>query len=151
MSQPPAKSQHGFTLIEMMLTVGIMTLLIGLSLPVYESFVRRNDLEVTAEQLAGTLRRAEAYARAANYSNPWSVEIAGGMITLFQGTNFAGRNTAFDETIDMPDSITSTSGLSEVQFAEFTALPNATGTITLTSSASDTKVITINAKGMVSY
>lgn len=143
-------NRNGFTLLEVMLSVAILTLLTGLSLPVYETFMRRNDLDLTAQQLAASLRRAGTYSRGVNRDSAWSVEVQPTAVTLFQGINFAGRNQSYDETFAMPASIT-ISGLSEVQFAKLSAAPNTTGTITLTSSANATRTITVNAKGMVEY
>ncbi|HSX28911.1 MAG TPA: type II secretion system protein [Candidatus Saccharimonadales bacterium] len=140
----------GFTLIEVLLSVTIIGMLVGISVPVYESFVRRNDLDLTAQVISATLRRAETYARAVNGDNAWSVEIQASTVTLFQGTSFASRNTAYDETLSIPNSITP-SGLSEIQFAKFSAAPNATGSITLSSTTNSTRTITVNAKGTVDY
>lgn len=142
--------RQGFTLIEVLLSVAIITILTGLSLPVYESFARKNDLDVTAQQLAATLRRAETYARSVNRDAAWSVNIQPTGVTLFQGTNFATRDQTYDETFPIPNSI-ATSGLGEIQFAKLSAAPNTTGTITLTENANNIRTVTINAKGMVEY
>lgn len=150
MIRPLRSNQAGFTLLEVILSVTILGMLAGLTLPVYETFVRRNDLDLTAQQIVAALRRAETYSRAGNTNNSWSVEIQPGTVTLFQGTSFASRDTNYDETISIPGTITP-SGLSEVQFAKLTALPNTTGTITLTSTANATRTVTINAQGMVDY
>lgn len=141
---------RGFTLLEVLISMTIIGMLTGLSLPVYESFVRRNDLDLTAQGIANMLRRAETFARAVNGDTAWSVEIQATTVTLFQGTSFAGRNSAFDETLSVPASITP-GGLGEVQFTKFTAAPNVTGNITLVSTTNDTRTITVNAKGMVDY
>jgi prepilin-type N-terminal cleavage/methylation domain-containing protein len=143
-------NRDGFTLIEVLLSVSIIGMLAGISLPVYESFIRRNDLDLASQQLAATLRRAENYARSVKQDSSWSVEVQGSVVTLFQGTNFVSRNTIYDETFDIPASITP-SGLSEVQFAKFTATPNTTGSITLSSTTNSTRTVTLNAKGMVDY
>lgn len=143
-------NHRGFTLLEVMLSVAILTLITGLSLPVYETFMRRNDLDLTAQQLAASLRRAGTYARGVNRDSAWSVEVQPTVVTLFQGTNFATRNQAFDEKFAMPASV-AISGLNEVQFAKLSAAPNTTGSITLTSSTNATRTITINAKGMVEH
>lgn len=144
------KRQAGFTLIEMLLSVAIITLLVGMSLPVYESFVRRNDLDLTTQSVAAMIRRAQVYARSGNSDSAWSVEFGASTITLFLGTNYASRDTAYDETLDVPGSVTM-GGLGEVQFARFTAAPNTTGNVTLSSTTNDTRTIAINAKGMVDY
>lgn len=142
--------ESGFTLVELLLSIAIITILTGVSLPVYESFVRRNDLDLTTQSIAFMLRRAETYARAVNRDSVWSVEMQASTVTLFQGTVFASRNTAYDETLSVPGSVT-LGGLAEVQFAKVTAIPNTTGSITLASTTNDTRTITVNAKGMVDY
>lgn len=143
-------NQSGFTLLEVLLSITIIAILVGVSLPVYETYARRNDLDITAQGTAAMLRRAATYARAVNDDSVWSVRIEATKLTLFQGTNFAIRDTANDEIIQIPASIVP-SGLSEVQFAKLSAAPNTTGAITLTSSTNDTRTVTINAKGSVDY
>lgn len=142
--------REGFTLIEVLLSVAIIGMLVGISLPVYESFSRRNDLDVTAQGVVSLLRRAESYSRAVKTDAVWSVEIQTSSATLFQGASFASRNTAYDETVAIPSSV-APSGLTEVQFSKLSAAPNTTGTVTLLSNTNDTRVIAINAEGMVSY
>ncbi|HEV7453919.1 MAG TPA: type II secretion system protein [Candidatus Saccharimonadales bacterium] len=142
--------EGGFTLLEVLLSVSIISLLAGLSVPVYDAFVRRNDLDLTTQTVAATLRRAQTYARSGDYDTAWSVEIQAATVTLFQGTNFGGRNTNYDEPVSIPASITP-SGLGEVQFAKFTSAPNTTGNIILTSTANAAKTISINGKGSVDY
>jgi len=145
-----AAADGGFTLVEMLLSITIIGMLSAMGVPLYASFVQRNDLDLAAQTVAGTLRRAEAYARAQNSDSAWSVEVQSTTVTLFLGTNFAGRNTNFDETYSLPGSVTP-SGLGEVQFSKFSATPNTTGSITLTSTTNDTRTVTVNAKGMVDY
>jgi prepilin-type N-terminal cleavage/methylation domain-containing protein len=142
--------QQGFTLLEMMLSVAIIAVITTISLPLYASFLARNDLDITSQQLAEAFRRAEVYARGVKNDSVWSVEVQSAKVVLFRGTNFASRDTSFDETIDLPGTVAA-SGLGEVQFAKLSGLPNTTGNITLTSNASETKTVSINAQGMVNY
>lgn len=144
------KNQHGFSLIEMLLSVMIIGMITAISVPLYNSFLARNDLDITSQQIAEAFRRAQVYARGVKNDSAWSVEVQTSAITLFKGTVFASRDTTYDETIALPGSVTA-SGLSEVRFALLTGLPNTTGTVTLTSNASETKTVTVNAEGMVNY
>lgn len=144
------RSQLGFTLLELLLCIAIIGILTGLSLPVYESFARRNDLDLTVQSTASAIRRAETYARAVRGDSTWGVKFQSTDITLFKGATYATRDTNFDEVIDMPNTV-SIAGLSEVQFAKMLATPSTTGSVTFTSTTNDTRTLTLNAKGMVDY
>lgn len=142
--------QSGFTLIEVLLSVTIISVLVGMSLPVYESYVRRNDLDVTAQGIVAMFRRAATYARAGNEDNAWSVRVESTKATLYQGIDFANRDTATDEIVPLPASITS-SFIGDLQFTKLNATPSVIGSMILTSTTNDTRTISINAKGMVDY
>jgi prepilin-type N-terminal cleavage/methylation domain-containing protein len=140
----------GFTLIELLLSVSVITIIAGTSVPIYQSFQVRNDLDIATVSTAQSLRRAEILATAVDGEISWGVKIQSGNIAVFKGVSYAARDAAFDEIFDMPTSIIP-SGVSEIVFAKFTGVPQTAGTITLTSNANETRTITINAKGMVSY
>lgn len=144
------RAARGFTLIEMLLSLSVIGLLAGGSLPVLYSFQLRNDQRLTAEQTVAALRRAGTYARGMKNDSPWSVRISASEITLYKGSAYDTRDTAYDEITDMPASLTP-SGLSDITFAKLTGVPSATGTITLTSTTNEATTITLNAKGLVSY
>ncbi len=144
------QNARGFTLIEMMLSVSIIGLITGLSLPIYQSFTNRNDLDITALSLASAMRRAQTYARGMNGDSDWGVSIQTGSIILFKGTVFASRDTTYDEAITVSPT-TVVSGLSLVTFSKFSGATSTTGTVTLTSINNETRTVNINAKGMVTY
>lgn len=142
--------QRGFTLIEALLSVSIIGLLAGLSLPIYASFQNRNNLDIATQSIADALRRAQIYSRGVSGDSQWGVEIQPTSVTLFKGSVFSGRDATYDEVTTIP-SIISIGGLSEVLFAKLSGAPSTTGDITLVVSPNDTRTITINTKGMVSY
>jgi type II secretory pathway pseudopilin PulG len=143
-------AQVGFTLLEVLLSVALITLITGSSVAVYQSFQVRNDLDIAATTMAQTERRAQVLAESSAGDTSWGVNVQSGTITLFKGASYATRDASFDELSAVPTSITP-SGFLEVVFAKFTGLPTTTGTTTLTSSINETRAIAINAKGMVSY
>ncbi|MDB5181890.1 MAG: hypothetical protein JWP13_653 [Candidatus Saccharibacteria bacterium] len=144
-------SSKGFTLIEMLLSVLIIGLITGASLPLYASFQNRNNLDTTTQDIAYMLRRAQTYARGMNGDSPWGVQVATNSVTMFEGSTYATRDTTEDEIISVPGSLT-LSGPAEMVFAKLTAAPNTTGSIIVSSpSTNDTRTITVNAEGMVAY
>jgi len=143
-------NSHGFTLVELLLSIAIMTILTGLSLPVYESFTKRNDLDLMTQNVASAMRRAEVYARGAKNDSTWGVQLQASRATLFKGSTYSTRDTTFDETIELPESV-SLSGDTEVIFSKLTGAPDAVTTVSLSSTTNDIRTITVNGNGMVAY
>jgi prepilin-type N-terminal cleavage/methylation domain-containing protein len=142
---------RGFTLIELLLSIAIITLLVGMSLPLYASFVGRNDLDMTTQRVVSALRRAQEYTRGVRGDSQWGVAVQSGQAVLFKGATYATRDSSFDETTTIASSITP-SGTGEIAFTKLSGTPSSTATFTLASSATnDTRTITVNAKGMVNY
>lgn len=143
-------NKTGFTLLEVLLSLAAIVLISGLSIPVYQSFQVRNDLDIAATTYTQTLRRAQILSQAIDGDIAWGVNIISGSITLFRGTSYLTRDSDFDEVFAIPASITP-SGIVEVVFTKFTGLPQTTGSVTLTSNTNETRVITINTRGTINY
>lgn len=142
--------KNGFTLLEVLLSIVLIGILVGVSVPAYYTLFYKNDLDVAKNQVAQSLGRAAFLALSSDGDNNWGVQIQTGVITIFQGASYSSRNTDYDETYSIASSITP-SGLTEIVFNKMTGLPQSTGDIILTSTNGDTKTITINSKGTVNY
>lgn len=138
-----------FTLLEILLSISIITILVGISLPIYQSLQKTNDLEVATNVTVQNLRRAQELARASDGDSTWGLKIQSGILTLFKGSSYALRDADFDEEFAISTNIVA-SGVSEIVYSKFYGLPNSTGTITFTSD-SNTHNIVINAKGLLTY
>lgn len=143
-------NQRGFSLIELLLSVVIISLLAGMSMPLYQSLQTRNDLDNTTQSIADALRRAQSYARSGKSDSIWSVKVEPDTVWLYKGLDFLTRTQGFDEPVYLSDSFT-IAGLSTISFSKLTGAPSTTGTITLTATANEVRTITVNAEGMVSY
>jgi hypothetical protein len=125
-------------------------MLAGLSWPVYQSYQKQIDLDVTTQGIADSLRRAQTYARSGNGDSVWGVRILSDSAVLYKGATYASRNAAYDELTNISNAF-ATGGLSDISFGKFTATPSITGGITLTADNNNVRTITINEKGTVSY
>ncbi len=137
-------------MLEVLLTVAVMGLIAGMGTPIYQAFQNRNDLDIAATSLAQGMRRAQILSRAVDGDTSWGMHVATGTLTLFRGVSYASRTSTFDETTTIPSGIR-IAGLTDIVFGAFTGEPQTTGTTTLTSETNETRTITINAKGMVSF
>ncbi|HLC87457.1 MAG TPA: type II secretion system protein [Patescibacteria group bacterium] len=142
-------SQQGFTLIEVILSLAIVAILTGLSLPVYRTLMTKNDLDIATVTVVQSLRRAQTLSQAVDGDTNWGVKVQSGGITVFKGTSYAARDATYDETFVIPDTIT-TGGVTETVYSKLFGAPQTTGTVTLATDE-DLASIILNSKGMVSY
>jgi len=57
----PKKNPAGFTLIELILAVSVLMMILAVSTPIYTLFQSRNDLDISSDSVAQSLRRAQHY------------------------------------------------------------------------------------------
>ena len=143
-------SHKGFTLPEVLLSVALLTIIGGMSIPMYRVFMVRDELDSAATTLAQNLRRAQMLSRSSSGDMTRGVHVGVGSILIYKGSNYVLRDSSFDENTSIPTTIVPT-GTTEVTFSKVTGLPSATGTFTLTSQANEKRTITINEKGTVDY
>jgi prepilin-type N-terminal cleavage/methylation domain-containing protein len=144
------KKSAGFTLIEIILSLALISILVSIGMPIYQSFQTRNDLDVAAVEIVQTARRAQVLAQASDGDSSWGIFFQPDTLTLFKGTSSTTRDASFDENFEISPAITPT-GLSQIVFTKFSGETSDIGVITLTSSTNETRTITINKKGMASY
>ena len=146
------KTAKGFTLIEILLVVALFAAIAGFSFPIYQSFQAKNNLDIAANTVAQSLRRAQLLSQSMEGDSVWGLKIQNGSVVVFKGTTYATRDTAYDEFFEVPSTINPT-GINEITFSKLNGEPSTTGTITLSSTTTtlESRVITINSKGMVSF
>jgi prepilin-type N-terminal cleavage/methylation domain-containing protein len=142
--------KKGFTMIEVMLSVALLTAIAGIGSPIYQSFQNKNNLDVTTTTVVQTLRRAQVLAQSVEGDMPWGVKLQSGSLVLFKGDVFETRDTAFDEVFDIPAGVTP-SGESEILFSKLTGIPQTTGSMVLSITANETTTIYINEKGTITF
>ena len=143
-------NQSGFTIIELLLIIGIMSIVGTMSVSFYGRFLTQNGVANTVDQLVNTVRKAQIYSMESRKSSTvgWGVNYSSNTITMFQGATYAGRNVVLDEKFSVSPAIT-ISGLTEIDFARLTGTPNVAPTITVSGSGIS-KVITVYSTGAIS-
>ncbi|MFH1462511.1 MAG: prepilin-type N-terminal cleavage/methylation domain-containing protein [bacterium] len=143
------KNGAGFTLVELLLVLGILALLMVVSLPLAADFYNNQQFDAQEQGIVQALRRAQSKAMAQELDSQFGVYIAFNQYILFKGSSYEGRDANFDETFDLPGSF-QVSGLSEIVFDKLTGATSDTGTVTLTIN-NKTEIININEMGRINY
>ena len=144
------KITRAFTLPEVLLSIALLTIITGMTIPLYGVFMNRNDLDTATTMIAQNLRRAQALSESGDGDTSWGVHVGVGSILVFKGASYVSRDSTYDESTSYPTTIVPT-GLSEVVFSKVTGAPQVTGAFTLTAPSGEVRNITINEKGMVDY
>ena len=142
--------KKGFTLVEMLLVLTAISVLAGIGIPVYYTIQGRNDMDMSVQTAVLSLRRAQLLSTGSSGNSVWGVYFATGTATVFRGTSYISRNTTYDEVNDI-GTTTAPSGLNNITYSKVYGRPSVTGTITIRSTANETRNITINQKGTISY
>lgn len=140
-------TKSGFSLLEILLVVAMITILAGIFAPVFGTLFYRNNLDIAAEKIKTDLFRAQTLAESAKDDSNWGVYVSPGLSTIFSGPNYAGRNIANDESTQLSGDITF-SGPSEIVFKKSDIKPLASGAIIIRQGA-ENKTININSYGLI--
>lgn len=138
------KRKIGFTLIEVVLSIGIVILIFSLVVPTGVSFYRNQQLESAAKKIVQTLRQAQQKAWAQADDN-FGVYLTTGKIILFQGDDYSVREN--EEETDILEDI-SFSGVSEIVFSKDQGEPISFGDIIFSLDEQE-KIINVNPIGRV--
>lgn len=137
----------GFTLIEILLVLGLVSGLAALTMPIGLTFYRNQIVDENGRDIAAAIHRARSQAMSQKNDAPFGVALFPGSYVLFEGPSYASRNAANDEIFPLPGGL-SLSGLTEIVYSKPGGTTTASGIITV-SSASTNTTITVNQQGMI--
>lgn len=151
----------GFTLLEILISVAIVVIIASTAIPIYREFQTRNDVDIAQQTFIQAARRAQQLAQSGDSNTSWGVRYQTGAITIYREdtdltsptVTYTTRNTGADETLVVASSVTP-SGRDEMNFNMLSgslASSPGVGTLTLTSASGETRSVTVNAKGMLSW
>lgn len=144
------QKQKAFTLLEILLTMALISVLFALSMPIMQTFQFRNEVQTATSIVAQSLRSAQLLARAGKNDSAWGVRLGSGLVTVFRGTSYASRDNSFDLKYQVSNKI-AFSGITETYFNKLTGTPNTSGSITIASSYDVIQTLTFNAQGTLTY
>lgn len=156
------KKTPGFTLIEILVVIGLFTIVGSLALIVsmddYRGFSTRNERDT----LISILQRARSqsinnmcFGAFCTDGKSHGVHITSDSYTIFQGVSFAARDMDVDEVITIEDKGITLSGFTDVVFnalsGDATTAPLEVWSLALIDSSGRVSTITVNSKGRITW
>ena len=139
---------EGFSLLELVLALAVFAIVGGATaIPFASRFFNKNNLENKTNEVASSLRTAEINSISGKEHSRWGVHIGSTKIILFKGSSYIPPGTGFDQTYDIPDTVTITP--IDITFDALTGSPSAVQTITLQNTLGDSHTVRVNEAGSV--
>lgn len=150
--KPILLHNKGFTMIEIMIVVGLLMIFGSLALVSFQVSRNTRDLTAATQNVLSVLRLAQARTLSGENDSVWGVHLEQNQIVLFRGPTFAGA--PFVEPYDLSSSIELVTialngGGSDVIFNRITGTTDQNGTFVLRVAATPTLYIslTVDASG----
>jgi prepilin-type N-terminal cleavage/methylation domain-containing protein len=126
--------KKGFTLIEILLVVGIAIIIFFLSAPFGLNFYRTQILNETQSDVVSALQTARHNSILQKNDSPFGVHFETDSYTIFQGSTYASRDTTQDQVFNLTGDIeiSGPDADNEILFSKLTGGTTDTGTTTIT-------------------
>lgn len=147
------KKNKGFTIIELLIVVAIISILAAIVIPDFGALKRNQVFKSTVNEVNSLVQKARNNAISSVDSSSYGVHFESGQVVLFKGNTYGAPDTTL-ETITLESSVSISSinftgGVAEIVFARGTGIPNVSGEISITSST-DVRTISVNGTGSIS-
>lgn len=156
------KHQRGFTLIEVLIVIGIMTLLGGVALIVSMDNYHAYAFRAERDTLVSLLQKARSQSMSniclgavgsCTNGKAHGVYVSAGQYVIFQGQTYGTRDGAVDEIYPVQgvDVKTKSGSLTEVVFSQLSGDVLVPGYITLLNSDGHVSTTTITSQGAITW
>lgn len=90
--------KKGFTLVELMIVVGLILFFSVITLPATFSYFQQKLTQENAKTLVNIIRQTQARAMKGRENSSWGVYLVPGEYTVFKGESWEERNPVYDQT-----------------------------------------------------
>ncbi len=137
---------RGFTIIELLLVVSIISILAVVTSSVGSGFLVRNATKNTTQQLISDLRIAQLNSVSGKRDSSWGVKVGSKRIVLFKGSSYSTRDQSLDEVFIVGSAININDA--EVVFQKITG-NTAQAVLTISNNVGESTNVSVNEVGSV--
>ncbi len=142
-------SPQGFTLIELVIVMAIVSIILTWGLVVSLNAYRQAVLSGERDKIVSILKKARSRALSNVHELAHGVYIDATGYTLFEGSSYASRNASLDEVFPKSPGLT-LGGISEVVLSPLAATSTASGSVSIGNGTSNFNIF-INYEGRVAW
>ena len=146
-------AKHGFSMLEIVISIAILALIVTLSLVSFFALNRRSELNSSASIIKSVLSEARSKTLAGYSGTRYGVHFASTSVTIFLGDTYnAGAGTNVTTSIYQNTTVSNVAvsgGGVNIIFNRLTGETSQPGTVTLTGPGGATKTLTIYGTGIV--
>ncbi|MFZ2189973.1 MAG: type II secretion system protein [Candidatus Magasanikiibacteriota bacterium] len=154
------KNGAGFTLVELLIVIGIMIALLSASIPIYGSLQVKSQLSETSAQLVQNLRsaRENSLSRYNNSSHGVFLNSTSSpnYYVIYQGDSYVARDINYDRVYTLDDVVTihnidmtTTSNNIDINFSKGLGKASSIGSFSLVHVVTGTSTISVNSFGKI--
>lgn len=149
------KRISAFTIIELVVIIGVLAVLTLIAVPSFRYFQKRSDLKNSTEEIINILRLAQNRTLASEEASQYGVYFDQSSVPpqyiLFKGTSFISRDISYDRAYKLPLSVewneVNLSGGNEVVFERINGMAVQPGAVSLRLKTDSAKIKTIYIEG----
>lgn len=134
------KEARGFSLLEMVMVIGVLGIISTATIPMYRKYQVSSDLNNAQALITQGISRARQLAQSGKNDDAWGFSSQYGV--LYEGRNYPSRVSGKDELYAIPSTIT-VSGVTDVSFEKLSGKPSTNGNITLSAFDGQQRIINI--------
>lgn len=146
-----SSEKKGFTLVELLVVIGILAVIFAISAPYFSTTMVSNDAKASALDAGDALREAQSSAMSGYNGGKFGVHFETSKFVFFQGDAYATTDAnnkvhamSGEVAISWPGGAPSLN----IKFANSRGTPDWSGTVTFTTTGS-TATVTVNSAGMI--
>ncbi len=146
-------SQTGFTFVEILVSLAIISIMVVTSLMAFRNVYRTSGPRVAALEITDALRTARSNTLAGKNDTVYGVRVGTSSVTRFVGSLFSmgsASNTVYTYEAGTYATGSLVTSVRDIVFASLTGIPSATGTIYVVDiDKGNTTTIQINGTGLI--
>lgn len=142
-------STRGFTLIEILISVGVIAILVAVSAAAFSTFMKKDGVVGGSAALAAAIRDARARTLASVEGSRYGVKIDSDRFTVFKGAAYSAENA--DSPFLFARGVVASTSIPVIVFTRLTGLPSASGIIDvqLSSDPDHRETVRVEGTGLV--